>query len=284
MGRIKMKTKIFLMFLSLLVIIGNALLIGGCGKNLGVSNLSTSASLLVAPETGAVSVGSTQQFRINGYVTGSAVTTAEVSWRVIGAIGTIDATGLFTATAEGMGTIEAKVGALEGWANVTVTGGKTIIGQVKDIILPGNIVSSAVIMAGNRITTSGSDGRYRLMGVSPSVETISAAVPGFVSTTVQSTATMINIPMGFPAQTSSYYYDTVSTMAKGRLVDVNGNAIKSTNLSLVFWDANYTTSSSGYTDDDGGFSTTVRAPKNIASISGYIMVVKEIGGIYKGAI
>ncbi|MGB9613142.1 MAG: Ig-like domain-containing protein [Candidatus Margulisiibacteriota bacterium] len=247
--------------------------------------------MVVSPDTATLSTGNTQQFRVSGLVRSSSIATQEVSWAIVGGVGTIDATGLFTATAEGTGTVEARVGSLTGRARVTVTGqgqqvsrGRTISGKVKNILSTNEVISSAVILAGGKTAISGSDGTYQLAGVSSTVDAISAAVPGFVSTTIQSTSESINIPMGYPVQSSSYSYPSESTLVKGKLVDGSGNPISSTSLRIILWDPSYTISSGGYTGSDGSFSLSVSIPKNIASLTGYIMVVKDISGTYKGVI
>jgi hypothetical protein len=95
----------------------------GCGQNAASTVNARYDGLLITPEAVSVMVGETASFRINGVlargVAGAA--TAPVTWEVLGGIGTIDSDGLFTATAEGTGTIEARAGALVGTAVVTVT-------------------------------------------------------------------------------------------------------------------------------------------------------------------
>jgi len=59
-------------------------------------------SLNITPASTTVSVGATQQFKAN--VTGS---TAGVTWTATGAVGTVDANGLFTATKAGQGVVKA---------------------------------------------------------------------------------------------------------------------------------------------------------------------------------
>ncbi|HKV78267.1 MAG TPA: cytochrome b5-like heme/steroid binding domain-containing protein [Candidatus Sulfotelmatobacter sp.] len=59
-------------------------------------------SVSLTPATASVSVGGTQQFTAN--VTGSS---SGVTWTVTGAVGTVDANGMFTATKAGMGVVKA---------------------------------------------------------------------------------------------------------------------------------------------------------------------------------
>lgn len=66
---------------------------GGGGGGISVS---------INPSTASVSVGGTQQFTAN--VTGSA---AGVTWTATGSVGTVDSTGIFTATKAGMGVVKA---------------------------------------------------------------------------------------------------------------------------------------------------------------------------------
>ena len=58
-------------------------------------------SVSLTPATASVSVGGTQQFTAN--VTGSS---SGVTWTVTGAVGTVDANGMFTATKAGMGVVK----------------------------------------------------------------------------------------------------------------------------------------------------------------------------------
>ena len=59
-------------------------------------------SVSLTPTTASVSVGGTQQF--SATVTGSS---SGVTWTVTGAVGTVDANGMFTATKAGMGVVKA---------------------------------------------------------------------------------------------------------------------------------------------------------------------------------
>lgn len=74
-------------------------------------------SVAVNPASMIVSVGGTQQFTAN--VTGS---TAGVTWTATGAVGTVDSSGLFTATKTGQGVVKAtSIGDPTKSASATVT-------------------------------------------------------------------------------------------------------------------------------------------------------------------
>ncbi|MFA4858379.1 MAG: DNRLRE domain-containing protein [Candidatus Margulisiibacteriota bacterium] len=93
-----------------------AVLFFGCS-----SSSSSSSSIRVMPISAYVSVEATQQFRCYAYRGTTNTGTVEATWAVIGGVGTIDVTGLFYATAEGSGTIEATYGSLTAYATVTCT-------------------------------------------------------------------------------------------------------------------------------------------------------------------
>jgi hypothetical protein len=90
------------------------------------NNSTAFAYLLVIPQNATLNINDTQQFSAYLVVNGSAPVEVPVNWSVLGAIGTIDASGLFTATAAGNGFVLAKYFyaplslALEGNASVTV--------------------------------------------------------------------------------------------------------------------------------------------------------------------
>jgi len=89
----------------------------GCGQDrIRQETTEELASLTISPEVVALMTGDTQQFSIINSTTNS------LSWVVVGGIGTIDATGFFTATREGIGTVEARSGSAIGKAMVTVSG------------------------------------------------------------------------------------------------------------------------------------------------------------------
>jgi hypothetical protein len=65
-------------------------------------------SLEISPDTALVPIGRTRQFTVSGAdAYGNPVTPTDVTWEVLGGIGTIDSNGLFTATTEGVGQIQA---------------------------------------------------------------------------------------------------------------------------------------------------------------------------------
>jgi hypothetical protein len=112
-----MKSKFDLSVLGALFLV--LVLVSGCSQNVAVTG-EKYTGLLITPETTTVTAGDTLRFQINGLYVKSAAATVPVTWEVSGGIGTIDADGLFLATAEGVGTVEARSGALAGAAQVTV--------------------------------------------------------------------------------------------------------------------------------------------------------------------
>jgi hypothetical protein len=270
------------------------MMVWGCGQQgQNLTSSTTYEGLLISPEAASLSVGETQAFTINGMQLKSSSIASTLTWVVIGDVGTIDANGLFTATSPGEGTIEVRSDSLIGRATVIVEGGqvKTISGKVKNIFIADGVVSSAVVMAVEKITKSNSDGSYQLLGVPLTAEVISAAAPGTVSTTIQSTGEAANIPMGYPLQWNSGSYPTETTLIKGRLVDGRGNPLSSVSCSAVLWNSNYSVNYGGYSGADGRFSISLSVPQNVESLIGYISVMKETiassavmgSGVYKGA-
>ena len=272
--------------LGLLVFV--SLMVWGCGQGQQATNYG---GLEITPETANLTVGATQQFVVSGVVKSFSTGTSSVTWAVIGGIGTIDATGLFTPTAEGTGTVEASMDSVVGRATVMISSGgallagKTVSGIVKNSYITGDNISSAVVTAGGKATMSGSDGTYLLSGVSLTADAISAAVPSYIATTVQLTGETINIPMGYPVQSNYYSPPYETTTVKGRLVDGSGNPIggswDNVQRRILFEEA----SGSPWVSSDGTFSAGIAVPKSKSSISGYITVVyKESEGVYKSAI
>ena len=89
-------------------------------------------SIVVTPVQPILEIGGTQQFTATGYDQyGTPLPTGEIVWSSTNTtVGTIDATGLFTATAEGSTTVTATAGEVSGTAEVTVNPALTVTGIV----------------------------------------------------------------------------------------------------------------------------------------------------------
>ena len=82
--------------------------------------LGVPTRLTVSPDTASVDPGGQQAFSATIFA-GSTQLNISPSWVVQGAIGTIDASGVFTGTAQGSGHVIATAGTITGSAPVTVT-------------------------------------------------------------------------------------------------------------------------------------------------------------------
>ena len=86
------------------------------------------STIIVAPASAALTSGSTQQFGATGRdVNGNAISSITPTWSVIGGIGTVSPSGLFTATKAGIGGVIAASESISGTANVTVTSSPPVI-------------------------------------------------------------------------------------------------------------------------------------------------------------
>jgi len=122
------KSKIFLIF-SLSLLFFYIVVVGGCGKVTPCPSSETIAppeliltTINVTPESAALTLGSTQQFASSGIFSAGSqiIQSINPSWEVVGGIGSISSSGLFTASAAGSGEIIARMGSIEGQAQVTV--------------------------------------------------------------------------------------------------------------------------------------------------------------------
>ncbi|MDV4343621.1 tandem-95 repeat protein [Methanoculleus sp. YWC-01] len=88
----------------------------------------------VSPAEATLDVGATRQFTATGYDQyGNPIPAGEIVWSSTNdTVGTIDATGLFTATAEGSTTVTATAGEVSGTAEVIVTPALTVTGITPD--------------------------------------------------------------------------------------------------------------------------------------------------------
>jgi len=160
---------------------------------------------------------------------------------------------------------------------------RTISGFVKNIFSTNEVMSSITVCIEDIMGKSESDGSYSLTGVSPSAETISAAAPGSVATTIQLIEDVTNIPVGYPTQWSYYSDPTETTLVKGRLVDEHGDPVV-TSFRAVLGADGYSLGTSTSSNPSGNFTLSVSTPKNIDSLVGYLSIVKEIDGVYKGVL
>jgi len=220
------------------LVIGIGLVIGiwslgfvvGCGQ--GVQNVveegETVQGLVISPEAVTLMVGETQRFRISGLVKGLSTTLEAISWLVTGGIGTIDAEGLFTATATGEGTVEARVDSLVGRAKVRVVAAgpvKTISGKVTDMI-SGKPIAGVVVYAGGKTAVTDSNGDYSFVGVPASVESVTVKASGYTPVTIFSQKGKLDIETSLdPRWPEVGYYVGSNTYISGEVRDVNGSPL-----------------------------------------------------------
>jgi len=88
---------------------------------------ATTYSVIVVPSVANLGVGQSQQFQAYLVINGSVPNDVDFIWTTTGGVGSIDSSGLFTATAAGNGAVTATHsspnGIVSGSAHVTVTGG-----------------------------------------------------------------------------------------------------------------------------------------------------------------
>jgi len=114
------------------------------------------ASITVSPDTATVASGNTQQFTVSGKDADEndvTVAATDVTWEVIGGIGTITPNGLFTAITPGTGTIKATLKSntaiFDETGTITVTAGPaaTVVAVAVPNILPADGTSTSVVTA-----------------------------------------------------------------------------------------------------------------------------------------
>ena len=272
-----------LMYLLVFVGLSSLFFLFGCAQ---VHNcpeqVAQYTSLIVSPEVVSVSLGNYQQFSVNGLISASS-TSSNIEWAVSGSIGTIDATGLFLATTEGVGLIEARAGSLVGKATVEVTAatGRTITGNI--INLGDNTsIPLALVLCGNKTTSANNQGSYTIRGITSDADVISAAAINHTACSKQLLGDQTDISL----TPSNYSYggsDLVDyAVVKGRILDGSLNPIVA--LSDGQLQINMPNSSYGapLSDPNGRFSITVSALQNASVINGYISIIyKKAAGDYR---
>lgn len=132
---------------------------------------NTVTSIDITPNTATALIGGTAQFTaipMNIFGDGVAATS---TWSVTGGIGTINSSGLFTATAAGTGTVTATYGTVSGRASVTV--------------YPHNVCGNGAVETGetcddtNTITESCAYGQTSCTVCSSTCQSVAGAVTGY---------------------------------------------------------------------------------------------------------
>lgn len=216
-----MKVKLFLALLVLSLVGG--LMLMGCSQPLNTS-VSNYVGVSITPEAISLSVGERQQFMVRGLVISATAGAQNFNWSITGAIGTIDTAGLFLATAEGVGMVEARADSIVGRAIVTVIAGKTIIGRVTDLT-SRDPIPGALVYAGGKTTTADSSGYYSLRGVSVNADSVTVQVGGYAPFTVFTTKEAADVELSLiPVEqaTPLGYFQPNSTIV-GEVRSVNGN-------------------------------------------------------------
>ncbi|MFH1541678.1 MAG: carboxypeptidase regulatory-like domain-containing protein [bacterium] len=104
-----------------------ALLLAGCG-DLEESAIS---SITVSPSTATVGVNQSKNFSINAYDSGGIITSVSPTWGVSNGLGSISASGVFTAgAAAGSEIVTASYGSKSSSATVTITENCWIAGRI----------------------------------------------------------------------------------------------------------------------------------------------------------
>ncbi len=129
---------------------------------------ATLSSISISPSSATLEVGDTQLFTVTAHYSNATTTSPQADWSVTGDIGTITSpgsTGLFTATAEGSGTVTASYNGESDTASVSVS----------TAIEPGELLTievtpaSATLRVGDSetFTASGTDISGEAVDISP---------------------------------------------------------------------------------------------------------------------
>ncbi len=201
------------LFPLLIVFIFVAVLMFGCSKSNGTKSAekaeevsSSLTSLTISPSSVTLEVGSTQQFSAKAYYSSqSLIKTITPTWSVVGGVGTISATGLFTAgTKDGVGKIIAKHNEISKEVTVKVTL-RTVSGFVYDgrnsAIYNNDLqpIANATIYIDGKSTTSKSDGSFSISEVPAGQVNITIVKDGYATTTLVSNKSLVKL---FPSQTN----------------------------------------------------------------------------------
>lgn len=196
----------------------------------GGSNISASAtitvttgalnSLVISPTTVTLYKNNTQQFTVYGVdASGNAkvekfITVSSPTWSVTGSIGTIDANGLFTATAQGTGQVKAQTTKSDGTA-VSITADVTVANRNPSVSSVSAGSSNLVVDAVTTISATATDADGDTLSYAWS------ATGGTISGTGSS------VTYTAPSTSGTYTITVVATDGQG------GSASKTVNVSAT---------------------------------------------------
>ena len=143
-------------------------------------------SVALTPKTPSVTVGATVQFTATVLPASAG---GSASFAVQGDVGTINASGVFTASKQGTGTIVAYAGEVQGSTSVTVTAAPATTGTLTGLVTDSSsrALAGATVTADGKGATTGADGTYTLTNVTPGQQSVSAAKAGYVSASKNAT-------------------------------------------------------------------------------------------------
>ncbi len=166
------------------------------------------ATVVVDPPTGSVAVDGTLSFTAtvqDQY--GNAISGAALAWSVTGGIGSVDATGTFTAgRIAGTGTVVARVGSVQGSGGATVTPGPPaavlVTPSSEELVVTASVTFSARVVDqyGNEISATitwsvgGGIGTITSAGVFNAGQRAGVGDVIATSTGLQGTATVVLVP------------------------------------------------------------------------------------------
>ena len=133
----------------------------GCGDITSNPTEKTLASLSIAPATASLKVGGSTSFQVLANYSDASSASIIPSWSVSGGIGSVTAagyTGLFTATGEGTGSVNASYQTKSVSAAITVTASQAANGLVTLEVSPASLqarVGTTQIFTANGVNSSG---------------------------------------------------------------------------------------------------------------------------------
>ncbi len=222
----------------LFVFVSLVALVLGCGQqtsNTSVVPSSPELKLEIEPASPAIVVGEKVQFKLKG-LENNASEEAKVAWNVIGDIGTIDATGLFSAIKVGVGSIEAKYNDFLIQSSIEVISRK-ISGTVYDFYASNIYTNSLVPLGGatiyvnQQVATSDATGSFSVSENSTGEIKITAFKKDYNYISLVTDKSNIKVFL-FPKQYSrlskgdATYTGTIKGLPAG-VNDVYGHAISS---------------------------------------------------------